>query len=253
MPEQFPRTLFLDIETFSIVGNTWGMWQQNVIKVQRWSSLCAFSAKWEGGSQVTRALPDYRGYTPYSVDDRELVMELWGLLNEADIVSGHNVDEFDIKKVNARFVKHGLPPPAPYKTVDTKKVAKRHFKFDSNSLNNLCDFLGIGRKLKHTGFDMWEDCLAGDVKAWAMMKKYNAHDVVLQREVYLALRPWMDNHPNMNLWRPGACPKCGANKLQSRGIARTLTREYKRFQCTACGGWSRGTQTTGKILVTNHG
>lgn len=245
-----PKLAYIDIETFSIVGNTWGMWQQNIIKVQRWSSMCAFSVKWEGGKQYTKALPDYKGYKPFSVDDRQLVEDLWNVVNDADIISGHNIDEFDIKKMNARFVKHGLPPPAPYKTIDTRKAAKKYFKFDSNSLNNLCEFFGIGKKIKHTGFDMWEDCLSGDPKAWALMKKYNAHDVILQREVYLKFRPWMANHPNFGLWSGrDTCPKCGSEDIQYRGYAYKQSLTYRRFQCNSCTGWCEGTKSIDRATL----
>lgn len=246
-----PKTLFIDIETFPLVVNTWGLWQQNVINTLRWSTICACSWKWKDGKQTTKALPDYKGYKPGAVNDEKLVNELWELLDEADIVVAHNGDDFDIKKMNARFVKYGLTPPTPYKTVDTKKVAKRLFRFDSASLNNICSYLGIGKKMSTGGFELWEGCLAGDTKSWEKMKKYNAHDVRLLEEVYDRMLPWMNDHPNKGLWRPNSCPKCGSDRLQSRGLARTITRNYRRFQCMDCGGWSRSTQSESKTLVTS--
>jgi hypothetical protein len=41
---------------------------------------------------------------------------MWKLLDRADVVVGHNADKFDVRKGNARFIAHGLPPPPPYRT-----------------------------------------------------------------------------------------------------------------------------------------
>jgi RNase P subunit RPR2 len=85
--------------------------------------------------------------------------------------------------------------------------------------------------------------MAGDEKAWRMMKKYNCQDVKLLEKVYLKLLPWIHNHPNMNLFnradRP-VCTNCGSHHLQSRGYSRTKTQVYRRWQCTDCGKWQRG-------------
>jgi DNA polymerase III epsilon subunit-like protein len=48
----------------------------------------------------------------------DVVKKLHGLLNQADIVIGHNSDKFDLKKVAARCIYHGLKPISPVKTID---------------------------------------------------------------------------------------------------------------------------------------
>ena len=48
------------------------------------------------------------------------------------------------------------------------------------------------------------------------------------------------------------CPKCGSTQFQRRGSTIALTRRYFRYQCTACGGWFRGTKTeTATTKMTN--
>lgn len=177
-----------------------------------------------------------------NVVPRELVTELWNLFNQADIIIGHNGDKFDIRKSNTRFIEHGLTPPDPYKTIDTLKAARKYFSFNSNKLDDLGRRLGIGRKIKTGGFELWLGCINGDIKAWNLMKKYNRQDVLLLERVYLKLRPWIDNHPNLSILsdRIDACPTCASTHLQSRGMGITQTGSYRRFQCTNCGAWSRG-------------
>jgi hypothetical protein len=63
--------------------------------------------------------------------------------------------------------------------------------------------------------------------------------------VYLRLRPFMNNHPNLNVIAnpndPHAhCPACLGNDLQKRGFVITRTGRKQRFQCNDCGVWSSG-------------
>jgi predicted RNA-binding Zn-ribbon protein involved in translation (DUF1610 family) len=232
------KILLFDIETTPIIGYTWGKWEQNVIDFIAHSHLLSWSAKWLGGKQVTKGLIDYPGYAKNKDSDQALVKEIWGLLDQADIIVAHNGKAFDTKKVNARFSYWQLPPPSPYKQVDTKEMAKRYFAYTSNSLNDIADYLGIGRKLAHSGFDLWKRCMAGDEDAWVEMKRYNAQDVKLLEAIYLRMLPYMANHPVV-AQDDTTCPKCGSDNLQRRGEARTLARIYQRFQCLSCGGWGR--------------
>ena len=197
-----------------------------------------FSAK--GDEHITKGLPDYPGYKKGSEDDRKLVKELWHLLDKAEIVIAQNGDAFDLKKINTRFAYYGMPPPSPYRTVDTLKVARRYFAFNSNKLDYLGEYLGLGRKIKHEGFELWKRCIDGDLKAWKQMKAYNRQDVVLLEKVYLHLLPWIKNHPNLdNYSDTTVCPKCGSKELQRRGYQFNQTTKYARIQCKNCGGWSR--------------
>lgn len=165
---------------------------------------------------------------------------------------GHNADNFDYKKLNAAFLKYGLAPPKPVKMIDTLKAARRIAKFPSNKLDDLGHTLGLGRKLPHTGKHLWTACMNGDRKAWRKMGAYNIQDVVLLERVYLKLRPYIPNHPNLNLIsRRNACPKCGGKRFWKRGWLYTKTMEKQRLQCTECGGWSvdRGERLSNNVSV----
>lgn len=235
-----PKVLLLDIETSPSLGYVWAKWETNVIEFKEEWFVLSFSAKWLGGKQITRGLCDYDNYENDLHSDVNIIKELWNLFDEADVIIAHNGDQFDIKKIQARFSYYQLPPPTPFKTIDTKKVAKKYFSFNSNSLNDLGVTLGYGKKEKHDGFETWTGCMAGDKAAWKVMKKYNAKDVVLLEKVYLHFLPWISNHPNIGAYVGKAvCPNCGSVHLQSRGWAITSTCKYKRLQCMDCAKWSR--------------
>jgi hypothetical protein len=247
-----PKILILDIETFPFTINVWNPFGDNPLEFVNHRVVCAYSAKWHHGKHVTKIMPDWAEYEPGSRDDLNLVLDLHKLLDEADVVVAHNGIKFDLAVINARFAAHKLLPPSPYKIVDTRLVAKRAFKFGSNSQDYLCQILGIGRKMDTGGYRLWQNCLAGDTAAWNKMRRYNAHDVKLLEKLYDRLLPWVQDHPSYALFTgKTCCPKCGSAKLQSRGVARSVTREYQRFQCQACGGWTRAVRSHQRASVTN--
>ena len=237
-----PRVAFVDIETAPSLGFYFDKWKEgNIIATQAEWYMLSFAYKWQGERRVTtRALPDYPGFNKRKDDDRDLVKDLHRVFDEADVIIAHNGDRFDIRKSNARFIEHGLEPPAPYKTVDTLKLAKRHFKFDSNRLDALGQSLGVGRKLPHTGVHLWLGCMHGDQKSWRIMRRYNARDVELLERVYERLKPWATNHPNLNLYSGrSACPTCQSTRIKARGLNYGKSVARQRWQCLDChSSWS---------------
>jgi DNA polymerase elongation subunit (family B) len=236
------KVLLLDIETAPHLGWVWGKYDQNVIKFKQHGFILSVAYQWLGEKDIhVKALPDYRGYDKNPTNDLPLIKEIKKLLDEADVVVAHNGDNFDLKKINARIVYYRLGSPSPYLTYDTLKISKKHFRFESNSLNDVCDHLGLGHKLPHLGFKMWEDCMDRDPIAWDNMKKYNVHDVFLLGELYPLLREW-GRHPNLAMIdnKVGACPSCASDRIQKRGLMHLKTRSYQRLNCQECGTWFRG-------------
>ena len=237
-----PKILFLDLETAPNLGWVWGKWEQNVIAFEEDWYILSFAYKWQGQAKVHfKGLPDYTGYDKNKKNDKKLVQDLWKIMDEADIIVAHNGERFDIKKSNARFVYHGLTPPSPYKTVDTLKVARKIFRFDSNKLNDLGVTLGLGKKLPNTGFDLWKRCMDGVLAAWRDMKAYNVQDIVLLEKIYNRFKAWDKGHPNLKLYsRPDACPTCQSIHVQKRGLSRLQQTIKQRWTCMSCGAWWSG-------------
>tara|TARA_R110002051_G_scaffold240905_1_gene301287 strand:- start:4 stop:762 length:759 start_codon:yes stop_codon:yes gene_type:complete len=236
------KILFYDIETAPNLAYVWGQYEQNVIDHEReWYMLCV-SYKWdhEKRTKVCSLVDFPETYAENPENDFHVVEKLWELLNEADIVIAHNGDKFDMRKANARFIKHGLGPASPVKSVDTLKVARRYFMFNSNKLNDVGKHLGLGEKVQTGGFQTWAGCMRGDMKSWKKMIKYAKQDVDLLCKVYLALRPWMTNHPNLNLYtEKHGCPTCGSHSLMRRGLRYTTVASYQTWQCNDCKSYSR--------------
>ena len=237
MQANSPRVLFIDIETHPIEAAIWNLYEANAVWVIRDTFILSFAIKWLGDRSVTTyALPDYSLHKRDKKNDKSLVRELWRLLDEADIVIAHNGDRFDIKKIKSRMAVHGLPPPSPFKTVDTLKISRSNFKFDSNKLDNLGRYLGEGRKIPNTGAPLWKACGDGNLKAFAVMRRYNAQDVRLLERVYHRLKPWAANHPRLTTYtgKPG-CPTCQSDHVNRKGFETLKMRRVPRFQCKSCG------------------
>lgn len=238
-PNYKKKVLLFDIENSPLVSYTWGIFEQNVVEVkEEWYILC-FAYKWLGEKETHFvSLPDFKEYKKNKKDDSALVKKLHELFNQAEIIIAHNGDAFDIKKANSRFIQHRLEPPTFYKTIDTLKIARKNFKFDSNKLDRLGQYLEVGRKEKHMDFSIWLGCMEGDSKSWAKMKIYNKQDVVLLEKIYYKLRGWDTSlSPNMNLILGSYhnCPKCGSEHIVKNGFRPTTVCLYQAYQCMNCG------------------
>lgn len=234
------KQLFFDIENSPKLIWAWDLYETNALKVEEQSKLISFSYKWKGDKSV-------KVHSLKNNSTKSLLQRLHALLDEADIVIGHNSKAFDTKMVNAFFIHNGLKPPKPYKQIDTLQIARNKFKFSSNKLDDLGEYLGCGKKLKTGGIDLWFRCMAGDKKAWKLMEEYNKRDVELLEAVYNKLIAWADNIPVINLGI--TCTKCGSNRLQSRGWNITKVFMNKRYQCQECGSWM---QSSIKIKHESH-
>ncbi len=239
MSENKLNVLLFDIETAPSLGWVWGKYEQDVISFEQHWYMLSFAAKWLGTNKmISHALPDFKSYGKDKENDKELVAKLWELIDKADIIIAHNGDEFDLKKCNTRFVVHGMNPPSPYKTIDTLKLARRYFAFESNKLNDLGKMLGLGEKAETGGFKLWLQCMEGDKTAWDNMKKYNKQDVVLLEKVYMKIRAWNKSAPRMTEDKHN-CHCCGSFNTQSRGFNYTKMKKFNRYFCKDCGSWTQ--------------
>jgi uncharacterized protein YprB with RNaseH-like and TPR domain len=236
-----PKVAFIDIETAPILATVWSLFEANAVWVERDTFILGFAVQWAGEKAVkTYCLPDYPRYQKNKHDDGKLVADLWKILDEADVVVAHNGDSFDLKKINARLAVHGFKPPAPFKTIDTLKLARRTFKFDSNKLDNLGRYFGVGRKIPNTGAELWRGCVEGNAKSWRRMRRYNAQDVTLLVRVYERLKPWA-KLPDFRIFNGAhGCPTCLSKNIQRRGVSVARSRRYQRYHCQDCGTWFSG-------------
>jgi hypothetical protein len=223
----------LDIETAPNTAHIWGLFKQNISinQIMESSYVLCWSAKWYGEEKIL-----FSGVN--TVKPKSMLIKIYDLLTEADAVIHYNGTKFDIPTLNKEFLLYGMTPPAPYKQIDLLRVAKNQFRFPSNKLDYVAQALGLGKKTKHIGHELWIQCMAKNKEAWAMMEEYNRNDVVLLEKVYDKLKPWIKNHANHGVYEDGVCcTNCASTNYQRRGWAYTSAHKYQRYQCRSCGTW----------------
>lgn len=237
-----PKILLFDVETAPMLADVWSLWENNVSlnQLRKDWHIISWAAKWLDDPAKNTMYQDQRGKKDVA-DDFELLKGIWKLLDEADIVITQNGKAFDQKKLNARFILNKMQPPSTYRHIDTKQIAKKHFAFTSNKLEYMTDKLNKKyKKLKHSefgGHELWTQCLAGNLKAWKIMEKYNKYDVLALEELYKVLAPW-DNSIDFNVYADEStittC-SCGSKSWQRKGYGYTNAGKYQRYRCNSCG------------------
>lgn len=199
------RVLYLDIESSPLLSATWSLWNNNIGLNQihnDWYML-SYCAKWADSDEIF--YEDIRD-TVLEEDDHSILGSLWNLLDEADIVIGHNARKFDVKKINARLILQGFSKPSSYRVVDTLEIAKEVFGFPSNRLQYLTDKLCLENKktksVKFHGYELWKECLKGNPEAFDEMREYNLMDVLSLEELTIKIAPWSNRIPNLDVFSP---------------------------------------------------
>jgi uncharacterized protein YprB with RNaseH-like and TPR domain len=179
------KILLLDIETTPMQVYAWGLWDQNISidQIIKSSEMLCFGARWLGQKKVIFK-------SSYHDGKQAMLEELHKLMEEADVLVGWNSAAFDHKHINREFLQAGMAPPSTTKDLDLMSVVKANFLFPSNKLDYVAQKLGVGAKVKHSGFSLWIRCMDGDKKAWDEMKKYQVQDVNLLVDLYDILNPW---------------------------------------------------------------
>jgi uncharacterized protein YprB with RNaseH-like and TPR domain len=229
-----PRILFFDIETAPITGYTWGTYEQSVIKILKDWFVLSYAAKFENDERFFYL--DQRYSDPIE-DDYQLLCGIHHLISECDILVGHNSVRFDTRKLNARFIKHGLPPLNHYTQIDTLKIARKHFAFTSNKLADLATFLNCDIKksthAKFPGFSLWDECMKGNQEAFQEMQDYNQTDVEVLMAVYYKLAPW-EPSINFQAFYQGTICHCGNRTFTKDGHRYTRQGKFQIYRCSQC-------------------
>lgn len=255
MKQASPIITTIDIELFPIEAHVWKLFDNNVglNQIQQDWTVMSFAAKRLDPRAPTRSLLARKRATDYMDvsakadirDDSELVQALWHILHDSDVIIGHNMRRFDIRKIRARMLSLGMQPPSPCRVIDTLELAKSAGAFTSNKLEYLSAELTEAKKSTHKnypGHSLWTACMAHDARAWAECKSYNIMDVLSTEELYLKLRPWATQAVNLATYidpETVACPVCGSEHVTEDGYSFTNVSKYQRYHCQECGAWSR--------------
>lgn len=230
------KRLFWDIETSPNVVLSWRVGYKihidnaNILKER---SIICIGYKWEHEPHAKIITWDR------NQNDKAMLERFLRIANRADELVAHNGDGFDLPWFLTRCAFHGIRTFPTYKTSDTLQWARRKFYFNSNKLDYLAQYLGIGAKIK-TEFGLWKDiCLHACPKALKRMTAYCAKDVELLEKVWARLSELVPHKTHEGVRAGGdqwTCPRCASEKVKvnmtkvsAAGVVR------KQMQCKECG------------------
>ena len=233
------KRLFFDIETSFNIGIFWRSGYNLTIQpddIIKERAIICVSWKWEGKDEVHHLQWDENQC------DKKLLKTFIKQLNKADEVIAHNGDRFDIKWLRTRCLFHGIEMFPQYQSIDTLKHAKSQFNFNSNKLDYIAKFLGVGAKLKHEGIDMWKAIIFDkDADAMSRMVEYCDMDVIVLEKVFEKLQPYTKKKVNYAVLRGGEkfeCPECGSYNIRMRKTYTTAAGTIQHYMSCECGNSS---------------
>jgi predicted PolB exonuclease-like 3'-5' exonuclease len=229
------KRLFFDLESSPNIGFFWksgyklNIGAENIIKERAIICICY---KWEGEKQVHSLNWDSKQC------DKAMLQKFVKVANSATELVAHNGDKYDLTWIRTRCLYHGIDMFPNYVTIDTLKISRAKFNFNSNKLDYIARFLGVGKKIK-TEFDMWRKIvLENDKISMGKMVKYCKMDVIVLEKVFNALNvhilPKM-NYGAMDGSPRGRCPECGSNRLVIKSYRYSAMGTKKcQYQCSDC-------------------
>jgi DNA polymerase III epsilon subunit-like protein len=231
-----PRIGVFDVETLPIIMYAWRLGDQtyNPDQIIKPTSLLAWAGKYLNEPRVfSDILTPKEALARYEL---RIVRTMWDFLASCQIVIGHNITQFDTKHANRCFLQYGLPP-IKYIQVDTLKIARENFLFDSNKMGFINKTLGIRQKLDNEGFPLWMKCADGNADALLRMAEYNVGDVQANEDQYFVVRAYVKNI-NMALYSESTeriCPVCGSTDVKEDDFYYTPAGKWLSFRCNKCG------------------
>jgi uncharacterized protein YprB with RNaseH-like and TPR domain len=231
-----PKRLFFDIETSPNIGLFWSAgYKQNISydNIISERAIICICYKWAGEKRVHGITWDSKQ------NDKKMLQEFIKVANTADELVGHNGDNFDLKWIRTRCLFHGVQAFPTYTTIDTLKAARSKFRFNSNRLDYIAKYLGIGAKIK-TEFNLWKEIvLEKSDKALGYMVKYCKGDVELLEQVFNKMSNHLApkvHHGVVAEKHKYTCPECGGDHIHfiRKRISPTGYKKEQR-QCQDCG------------------
>ena len=237
MDDSKPRLLILDIETAPAEMWGWGMYNQNfgVEQVKADPYILCVGFQWLGEGP-----PDC--LTLWELGPELMHARVRELMQLADGIISKNGVKFDYPWLMTEFLKYGIKPPRLATHIDLDKVAKKEFRFHSNKLDYILQYLDIGSKVDTGGFKLWRQVMEGNEAARKKMVRYCKMDVRQTGRLYNKMKGFITNHPAMRSLGSEACPTCQSKRTKKDGIRRTPCFHIQTHQCLeiGCGRYFSG-------------
>ena len=266
-PTVTARVVTLDIERIpgrarvkhrglTIEGEFWDLsgWKHTIGRrihaddVLEWPRTICAAWRWYGEEEVHFASEwDIGGH-------QEFMRKLWDVYSDADVTVGHNMQSFDGPMIASGWAEYGWAPPSPVKVIDTLRVARQRFAFESNTLDALAKRLGVAAKTDRYDARVAQAAVNGDKEAQEKIRGYNEGDIIATEAVFDRLRPWLPGSVHLGQWSDAesVCPNCGSENVteQTGKTIKANVTAYPAYRCDNCGTHMRGTAKVATAIKT---
>lgn len=262
-----PKVLYFDLENSLMQGYFFNIWNVNIggNRISKHSHL--LSNSWAFDDEEVQGIR----LTPEQVkssDDLLVVVDMIKAIEQADILISYNGISFDKRVLNTRALHHGLPPIRWGKHYDVMREIKKNFRFPSNSMDNVSNYLGIEGKNTSNHRRLWERCFEywnyeECEEALKQMLVYGKQDITVLRNLHKRIMGWDKSAVNVGLITKEIngtntkdnhtllCPHCASedvDKLGSKAYTSTMSYDIYRCSNSSCRGLSRSNAAGTKLV-----
>jgi DNA polymerase elongation subunit (family B) len=138
---------------------------------------------WIGSKKVESLMVGKEGFFDPDVR-RDALVPLLAAIEEADIVTGHNLIRFDLPVLNAECARLGFPALGRARVYDTIRWSKT--KGLKKGQDDLSLMLGVRRKKKTMGWAEWDQAYGED--GWPDILDRCRSDVRMHAEMFQVMR-----------------------------------------------------------------
>lgn len=213
------------------------------------------SYKIDNEKVVDLSLLDFKGSLVGDANEKKLLEAFSEVYNRCDESVAHYGSKFDIRFLNSRIAKHGLPRLKPLTLRDTWRILKDKFALPNNRLDTAIKFFNCPYGKPSLEWEVWRKVSLGYDKAhkllrhrchydvlslaWIYYNKLRVHDSgKINRALAYELTPLNAAliKRQLSITR---CPDCArVNTLMRRGYLYSQSRVKARFFCKRCFNWS---------------
>lgn len=210
---------------------------------------------------VDLSLLDYKGSLVGDANEKRLLEDFSAVYNQCDESVAHYGSKFDIKFLNSRIAKAGLPPLKPIKLRDTWRLLKDKFALVNNRLDTAIKFFKCPYGKPSLEWNVWRKVSLGDVKAHKLLRHRCHYDALSLAWIYdTKLRVYDSGSVNKALayekheiddalvgeqLKQMLCVKClKKGSYRRKGYHYSKTKVTYQLACKHCFGWASAPITT---------
>jgi hypothetical protein len=150
--------------------------------------ITCISASWIGEDEIHTWTTGQVGYWSRAGRRNAVLAPFYELLRQADVVTGHNVERFDLRVWNAEAMRCGVEPVRSILVEDTMRTLRA--KGYKKGLDNIASAFGVGSKLA-LNWTEWD--IAYEDPSWRDVIARCESDVRLHKAVRMEMkaRGWL--------------------------------------------------------------